>query len=107
MEQARNTHKVRDLSIGFFGWFLAGSLTSRISNSLFIIPVVTIIVIVVLLFMKRNWLVYGLVAAVIANILGFLLLFGVGFGGGVNLETLLLSLIYGISYPFFMPAGYF
>jgi hypothetical protein len=107
----RISFKVRDLAIGFFGWFLVGSFVIWISNLLFhweyLIPVVTVLVVGILLFMKRNWLVYGIVAGVITNILIFLLLFGLLFGGGLNWDTMSSSLLYGISSPFFMVGGYF
>ncbi len=107
----RISFKVRDLAVGFFGWFLVGSLIVWSSNLLFyweyLLPVVTVIVIGVLFFMKRNTIAYGIVAAVIANILVFLLIFGLLFGGGLNWDTISLSLLYGISSPFFVVGGYF
>lgn len=108
MEQRRDTTKTRDLVIGFFGWFLVGSLIILISNLLFyweyLITVVTVVVIGILFFLNRNWLAYGIVAAIITNILIFLLIFGLLVGGGFGLswDTMSLSLLYGISSPFFM-----
>ena len=103
MEQRRDTTKTRDLVIGFFGWFLVGSLIILISNLLFY-RVVTVVVIGILFFLNRNWLAYGIVAAIITNILIFLLIFGLLVGGGFGLswDTMSLSLLYGISSPFFM-----
>ena len=111
MEQTGKTHKSRDFAIGFFGWFIVGSFIIWISDLLFnweyLLLVVTVITAGILLFKKRIRLAYGIAAAIITNIVVFLLIFGLFFGGGLNRGTILLSLIYGISSPFFMIGGYF
>ena len=103
--------KVSERAIGFFGWFLVGSLVIWISNFFFYwdysLPVVTVIAISILLLLRRYRLVYGIVAGVITNILIYLLLFGLLFGGGLNWKTISLSLLYGISSPFFQSGGFF
>ncbi len=106
--------KVSNLTIGYFGWFLIGNLVlflefSYFSSSewnIFGVPLVTVIVTGILFFIKRNWLAYGILAAVITNTLVMtLIVFGPGtvrIGDGNQLIPLLkLSL----SYP--LPLGIF
>ena len=101
MEQKHYANKARDIAIGFFGWFLVGSLIVLISNLLFNVALlaVTVIAIGILLFMKRNWLMYGIVAAVIANSFVYI---GLGFDFILNWYTIWFSLKFGTSAPFFM-----
>lgn len=110
MEQKPKTNKARDLVIGFFGWFLISILVFSISNLLFywelLIPVVTIIVIGILLFMKRKWFAYGIIAAIIANVLIFILI-GFLLGNSSVSGLMKFSLEYGLKVPFFMVGGFY
>jgi hypothetical protein len=112
MEQTRKTHKARDLAIGFFGWFIVGSLVVWIIRFIdnwgqFIPPAVTVVEIGILLLTKRNWVVYGILTAVITNALVFILIFSVM---GASVGELLSDgnmLIGFLSIPFFMVGGFY
>jgi hypothetical protein len=113
MEQTHKTHKVRDLAIGFFGWFVIGNLGGYLwfatLSSLYLhgrwvdyfaasgIPLVTITVIGILLKKKRNWFAYGIMTAVITNALIIVNLLGLAhsldfFSTGITLLELTVPL---------------
>lgn len=111
MEQTRKTNKVRDLAIGFFGWFLIGNvvLWFEISANLdlialfFGVPLVTVIAIGILFYKKMNWFAYGIIAAVITNTLIMEILGSIALSP--SLEGYLLLLSFGVSFP--LPVGVF
>jgi hypothetical protein len=119
MEKARITHKVRDLSIGFFGWWLICSLGFLVSQQLgrgesgfmngvavqdpslgliwdYVFPVVTAIVIGVLFYKRNNWFAYGIFVAIIINTLIWVLLNG---------DDTSLRMV--LSTPFFSIGGFY
>jgi hypothetical protein len=112
MEQTRKTHKARDFAIGFVGWFIVGSLVVWIIRLLdtwgeFIPLAVTVIGVGILLFVKRNWFVYGILTAVITNALVFILIFslmGFSVGGVLSDGNMLMGIL---SIPFFMVGGFY
>jgi len=112
MQQTRKTHKARHFAIGFFGWFIVASLVVWIIRLLdnwgeFIPLAVTVIEIGILLFMKRNWIVYGILTAVITNALVFILIFslmGASVGKVLSDGNTLMGVL---SIPFFMVGGFY
>jgi hypothetical protein len=112
MEQTRKTHKARHFAIGFFGWFIVASLVVWIIRLLdnwgeFIPLAVTVIEIGILLFIKRNWFVYGILTAVITNVLVFILIFslmGASVGKMLSDWDVLSDFL---SVPFFMVGGFY
>lgn len=75
IEQEKDSKKrVRDLAVGFFGWFLFGNLFTAFSiiysadlGVLAIFFILTVIMIGYLLTQNRKWIGIGIVAAVITN----------------------------------------
>jgi hypothetical protein len=122
MEQAHKIDKARDLASGFFGWFVIGNLVlwlwfsaldylnsnaSASSNwrgglSYFGVPLVTIIVIGILFFLKRNWVAYGILIAVVINTLLLLIILG-SVASSPTAEKYIYLVKVGVSYP--LPLG--
>jgi hypothetical protein len=101
--------RVRDIAIGFFGWFLFGNIgylpfLFHWQPSLLMVPVITVIVMGVLFFIKRNRVAYGIAAAVIINTLILILLL-MSFQGGRDWSFLMwIALRIGPSFP--LPMGF-
>ncbi len=114
MEQALNTHKARDFTIGFFGWLLISSLIVWFSDSFpwrlwmeeIGLRLITVIVIGILIFTKKNWFAYGVMAAVFTNIFIFMLIFSLMGSLVWGLVSLLATAIV-ISILFFMKRNWF
>ena len=104
IERANNHHKSRDVLLGFFGWFLVGNLLFWILQSVmfpFVIPLITVIVIVILFMTGKNWFAYGIISAVITNIL-FILILG-SLILSPSAEGYLDLLLFGVLFP--LPLG--
>ena len=76
IEQEKDSNKrVRNLAVGFFGWFFFGNLFTAFSILIYsadleilaIFFILTVIMIVYLLTQNRKWIGIGIVAAVITN----------------------------------------
>lgn len=89
MEQKRNTSKVRDLAIGFFGWVIShnllwlmtflgfvllGDLNDKIIAAFEILMWLFVVTASFLLFAKKkNWIGVGVIAAFLINVLVLIL----------------------------------
>jgi hypothetical protein len=110
MEQTHKTHKARDWEIGCIGWFVIGNLAlwlSIVADSknievpiFFVVPVITVIVIVILFIMKRNRFAYGILIAVSTNAI---MIVALGAGKSPTAKELLDLLLVGVSFP--LPLG--
>jgi hypothetical protein len=134
MKQAHNTHKGRELAIGFFSWLVFWSISYWVKDYLGIgvltvidgirygrpdlggywkygFPLITIVVIGILFFMKKNWIAYGILSTVTINILGYVLIFsllGASWGEVFsNWDGISMLLESGLSTPFFMVGGFY
>jgi hypothetical protein len=124
MEQTKKTQKVHDLAIGFFGWFVIGNLVLWLWFSIFDylssnwnlnlnspwipylgVPLVTIVAIGILFFLKRSWFAYGILAAVLANTLIMAILVASALSPSAEWYLYLLyPLRYGVAFP--LPLGF-
>jgi len=82
MDQTR-ANKFRGLATGFFGWFLTGNLSAMIypyspvyEIVIYGFGIITFIAIIFLFYMKRNWIGYGIVTAVITNAIVWMIFLG-------------------------------
>lgn len=134
MEQARKTHKGRDLVIGFLSWLVFWSISYWVKDYFGIgvetvvngvrsghpdlggywdygFPIITVVVIGILLFTKNNWIAYGVLGTILFNILGYVLIFslmGASWGEVLsNWDSISLLLVSGLSTPFFMVGGFY
>ena len=80
--KAGRTKRRRGFSIGFFGWFILGSLyfiivfashLNYVEQHSYVFGILNLIVIFVLFFYNRNWYAYGIIAAIIVIAIGALM----------------------------------